>query len=44
MACESVYSDFAVAGNPDLKGYSDARREMLHRVAELGKRLRAART
>jgi regulator of RNase E activity RraA len=44
MACESVCIDFAVAGNRDVKGYSEARQEMLHRIAELGKRLRAART
>jgi len=43
MACEAVCIDFAVAGNPDLKGYSGARREMLQRIAELGKRLRTAR-
>ena len=38
-ACESVCIGFAVAGNRDLKGYSEARKEMLRRIAELGQRL-----
>jgi regulator of RNase E activity RraA len=41
MACEAVCIDFAVAGNPDVKGYTEARQEMLRLVAELGKRVRA---
>jgi regulator of RNase E activity RraA len=43
VTCESVCIDFAVAGNPDVKGYTEARQEMLRRVTELGKRVRAKR-
>ena len=41
VACESVCIDFARSGNRDVKGYSEARREMLRRIAELGRRLRS---
>jgi 4-hydroxy-4-methyl-2-oxoglutarate aldolase len=41
VACESGCIDFARSGNPDLKGYSEARQEMLRRIAELGRRLRS---
>jgi regulator of RNase E activity RraA len=41
VACEAVCLECALAGNRDVKAYSAARKEMLHRIAELGKRLRA---
>jgi regulator of RNase E activity RraA len=40
VACEAVCLHFATAGSADLKGYSAARREMLHQIDELGRRLR----
>jgi regulator of RNase E activity RraA len=43
MACESGCIDFAIAGSRDVKAYSEARQEMLRRIAELGKRLRTGR-
>ncbi len=43
VACESVCIDFARSGNADLKGYAEARREMLGRITELGLRLRRSR-
>ena len=41
VACESVCIDCATGGKANLPAYSEARREMLRRIAELGKRLRA---
>jgi hypothetical protein len=41
MACESVCIECALSGNRDVKAYSEARQEMLRRLAELGKRLKA---
>jgi 4-hydroxy-4-methyl-2-oxoglutarate aldolase len=40
VACEAVCLECALSGNRDVKTYSAARQEMLHRIAELGKRLR----
>jgi regulator of RNase E activity RraA len=40
VACEAVCLECALAGNRDVNAYSAARKEMLHRIAELGKRLR----
>jgi regulator of RNase E activity RraA len=40
VACEAVCLECALSGNRDVKAYSAARKEMLHRIAELGKRLR----
>jgi regulator of RNase E activity RraA len=40
VACEAVCLECALSGNRDVKAYSAARQEMLHRIAELGKRLR----
>jgi 4-hydroxy-4-methyl-2-oxoglutarate aldolase len=39
-ACESVCLNFLRSGTRDAKLYSEARREMLRRIADLGKRLR----
>jgi regulator of RNase E activity RraA len=44
VACESICIDFARSGNPDVKGYSAARQEMLRQIEELGRRLRQPRT
>jgi regulator of RNase E activity RraA len=41
---ESICLEFARTGNRDAKAYSVARREMLHRIGELGKRVRARAT
>lgn len=41
VACEAVCIDCAVCGTADLKAYGEARREMLRRIAELGRRLRS---
>jgi regulator of RNase E activity RraA len=41
VAAESVCIDFARSGKRDVKGYSEARQEMLRRIAELGKKVRA---
>jgi len=43
MEAEAVCIEFARTGNPDAKAYSVARREMLHRIGELGKRIRSGR-
>jgi regulator of RNase E activity RraA len=43
MTCEAVCIEFAVSGKADPKGYSEARQEMLRRVAALGRRLRGPR-
>jgi regulator of RNase E activity RraA len=43
VACETVCIEFALSGKRDVKGYSEARQEMLRRIVELGKRVRAAR-
>ena len=43
VACETVCIECALSGNRDVKAYSAARQEMLHRIGELGKRLRAKR-
>jgi regulator of RNase E activity RraA len=40
VACEAVCLECALSGNRDVKAYSAARQEMLHRIAELSKRLR----
>jgi len=40
MACEAVCIDYAVAGKADVKGYGEARNEMLRRVRQLGARVR----
>jgi regulator of RNase E activity RraA len=40
VACEAVCIECALSGTRDVKAYSHARREMLHRIEELGKRLR----
>jgi len=42
-AAEAVVIDFARTGNPDVKAYSEARRETVRRIEELGRRLRAGR-
>jgi 4-hydroxy-4-methyl-2-oxoglutarate aldolase len=39
VAAESVVIDFARTGNRDAKAYSEARRETIRLIAELGKRL-----
>jgi len=41
VAAESVVIDFARTGNRDAKAYSEARRETIRLIAELGKRLRS---
>ena len=43
MEAEAVCIEFARTGNRDAKAYSVARREMLHRIGELGKRIRSGR-
>jgi regulator of RNase E activity RraA len=40
-AAEAVCLNCAATGNRDVKAYSEARQEMLRRIADLGKRLRA---
>ena len=40
VACEAVCLECALSGNRDVKAYSAARKEMLRRIAELGKRIR----
>jgi regulator of RNase E activity RraA len=40
VACETVCIECATSGKRDVKAYSQARQEMLHRIGELGKRLR----
>jgi regulator of RNase E activity RraA len=40
VAAESVVIDFARTGNRDAKAYSEARRETIRLIAELGKRVR----
>ena len=40
VACESVCIDCARSGNRDVKAYSEARQEMLRRIAELGRKVR----
>lgn len=40
VAAESVVIDFARTGNRDAKAYSEARRETIRLIAQLGKRLR----
>jgi regulator of RNase E activity RraA len=42
VACETVCIECALSGTRDVKAYSEARQEMLRRIAELGRRLRAA--
>jgi len=39
VRAESVVIDFAKSGNRDLKAYSEARRESLRLIAELGRRI-----
>ncbi len=39
VACESVVLDFVKTGSKDLPAYSEARKEMMHRIAELGRRV-----
>jgi 4-hydroxy-4-methyl-2-oxoglutarate aldolase len=41
VAAEAVCIEFARSGKRDVKGYSEARQEMLRRIAELGKQVRA---
>ncbi len=41
VAAEACVMQFADSGSRDLKAYSTARREMLRRIEELGRRLRA---
>jgi 4-hydroxy-4-methyl-2-oxoglutarate aldolase len=41
VAAESVCIDFAKSGQRDVKAYSQARQEMMRRIAELGKKVRA---
>lgn len=43
MAAESVCIDCARTGNRDIRAYAEARREMVHRIGALGKRLRSRR-
>jgi regulator of RNase E activity RraA len=40
MAAESVILDFLKTGSKDVKGYSEARKQCLRQIAELGQRLR----
>jgi regulator of RNase E activity RraA len=41
MAAEAVCIDFARSGQRDVKRYSEARQEMMRRIVELGKKVRA---
>jgi len=41
IAAEAVCIDFARSGRRDVKAYSEARQEMMRRIAELGKKVRA---
>jgi len=43
VAAESVVLGFTSTGNRDAKAYSAARQEMLHRIGELGKKVRSKR-
>jgi len=43
MVAEAVCIECARSGKPDVKAYSEARQEMLRRIAELGKKVRARR-
>jgi len=43
VAAEAVCIDFARTGQRDVKGYSQARQEMLRRIEELGKKVSARR-
>jgi regulator of RNase E activity RraA len=43
MAAESVILDYLKAGTPNVKGFSEARKESQRRIGELGERVRAAR-
>ena len=44
VEAESVCLDFARTGTRNVKAYGEARREMLHRISELGKRVRSGLT
>ncbi len=43
MAAESVILDYLKAATPDVKGFSEARKESMRQISELGKRVRASR-